>query len=192
MGWLGLPGRRVALFHHLTAVFFFASLATALPMFVPAIAAWAGHREVFRETHVITGLLALIVGAASLTTLAGPGARERRTAFAAWAEADAAWMRSWARRLARPAYTGTGPNPGQRVAASAMAASLVVLAGSGLVLRFFSIFPLWLRTGASLVHNLFFYLLTAIVLAHIAYAAVTYLRPVRVGEADPQHAGQER
>ncbi len=188
-GWLGLPGSRLALVHHLTAAFFFASLATALPMFVPAVAAWAGHREFYRETHVITGLLALLVGAASLTGLAGPGASERRAAFLAWAEADAAWMRSWARRLARPAYTGTGPNPGQRVAAAAMAASLVALAASGLVLRFFAFFPLWLRTGASLVHTLFFYLLTVLVLAHIALAAITNLRPLPAQDADPRHAG---
>ena len=191
-GWLGLPGSRLGLFHHLTAAFFFVSLATAFPMFVPSVAAWAGHRELYRETHVITGLLALLIGAASLTGLAGPGARLRRAALYSWAEADAAWMRAWARRLARPAYAGPGPNPGQRVAAAAMAASLVALAASGLVLRFFSIFPLWLRTGASLVHSLFFYLLTALVVAHVVLAAVTYVRPLPIDEADPQHAGRER
>ncbi len=189
-GWFRLPGRRLALFHHLTAAFFFLCLATSLPMFVPVVAAWAGHRELYRETHVITGLLALVVGAASLTRLAGPGARERRAAITAWTGTDAAWMRQWRRSLARPAFPQPGPNPGQRVAASAMAASMVALAASGLVLRFFSVFPLWMRTGASLVHNLFFYLLTAIVLVHIVYALITFFQSAPATEADPQQAEQ--
>ena len=86
-----------------------------------------------------------------------------------WRGEDQAWFETWRSTLRRPAYGHSRPNAGQKLAYATIAASMVVLAVTGLILRFFSYFPLWMRSGATLSHTLFFYFLTMVILVHIGY-----------------------
>lgn len=168
--WTRAAGSRGPWIHNLVAVLFGLCLLSGLVLGSGLAEGVVGHREFFREAHVVSGLAALVLGLGAMSRFGGSSmvgmARELRT----WLVEDQAWFDIWRSTLRRPAHGRSRPNAGQKVAYSTIAASMVVLAVTGLVLRFFSYFPLWLRSGATLSHTLFFYFLTAVILAHIGYA----------------------
>lgn len=171
--WYDSLSKRVALVHNLSAVLFFISLAAALTFYIPALQQLIGYRRLFREVHWITGTLALVVILPSLVSGRRSTFAEAHRRLSSWTISDARFISEWVRRLRRPSYSRTAPNGGQKVAYSIVFASMGVLLVSGLILRFFNYFPISIRAGATLAHDLFFYLVSAVVLGHIVFVALS-------------------
>lgn len=171
--WYRHLSKRVALAHNLSAILFFISLATALTFYVPALQQLIGYRRLFREVHWITGTLALVVLLPALATGKRSPLAEAHRRLSSWTITDARFISEWLRRFRRPPYARTAPNGGQKVAYSIVFASMAILLVSGLILRFFNYFPISIRAGATLAHDIFFYLISAVVLGHIVFVVLS-------------------
>jgi formate dehydrogenase subunit gamma len=87
-------------------------------------------------------------------------------AFSRWTAADRMW---WSRRRRSRARLGKF-NPGQKLNAVFVGASIVVMLATGIVMRWFEPFPLEWRTGATFVHDWFAIALFFVILGHITFA----------------------
>jgi formate dehydrogenase subunit gamma len=109
-----------------------------------------GRRALFKEIHVIAGLCLLVP-----FLLALPGRRGRRLrrdlgVLNRFSADDFRWLRS---RGGDPTVRLGKFNPGQKLNTAFVGAALVTMLATGLVLRFFSPFPLSWRTGATFIHD---------------------------------------
>src|SRR5919106_5968733 len=104
---------------------------------------------------------------------------------------DLRWLRS---RGADPTVRLGKFNPGQKLNAAFVAAALITLLATGLVLRFFSPFPLAWRTGATFVHDWTSLALALAITGHIwlAVADPDALRGMVSGKVPPWWARQNR
>ena len=182
--WSKAMGSRVARVHNVSAGLFFACLLSGLALDFSVFQGWIGHREFVREFHVITGILAVLVGMVAFSPLKGFRILGMWRMFMGWTHVDSEWLGAWISTFQRPAYGRDRPNPGQKLGASAIFASMVVLAATGLILRFFAYFPLWMRSGSTLAHNLFFYLVSALVIGHIVFVVASRDKAIPVLSQD--------
>lgn len=154
--------------HWTTAVLFGVLMATALPLFVPAVADHVGRRTLVAQVHLWAGLalpVPLLLAAGSRR-----GSRLRRDLrrINRWTPAEVRWLRTIGK--------DGGPvvdkfNPGQKLNALLVGSAAVVLLASGCVLQWFGAFPLDWRTGATFVHDLAAGVVTVLVLGHVVLAA---------------------
>jgi formate dehydrogenase subunit gamma len=185
-------------------------MATAAALSIAPVATLVGRRELVREVHVVCGLL-LVAPLLLLVVLAsarppgptgptGPLAhvsadvRADVRRLARFDHDDLRWLRTRARADARVRAraharprTGHGKfHPGQKLNAAASAAALVSLYATGVVLRWFEPFPLWLRQGATFVHDWTAFLFVILVAAHVARALADpmSLRGMVTGDVD--------
>jgi formate dehydrogenase subunit gamma len=150
-----------------------------------------GRRSQFKQIHVIAGLCLPVP-----FLLALPGRRGRRLrrdlgALNRFSADDFRWLRS--RGADRSVRLGKF-NPGQKLNAAFVAAALVTLLATGLVLRFFSPFPLSWRTGATFIHDWTALALGLSVIGHIwlALADPEALRGMVSGTVPAGWARQKR
>lgn len=153
--------------HWANALLFGILMLTALPLYFSGVAAIVGRRALVVEIHLWSGI-ALPVPL--LISLAGPwGARLRSDIkrFSLWTAAEIRWLRSLGRR-------GLGDldkfNPGQKLNALFTGSAIVVMLASGSVLKWFDLFPLGWRSGATFVHDVFAAAIFLVVFGHIAFA----------------------
>jgi formate dehydrogenase subunit gamma len=138
-------------------------LVTGAELYIPAFSLAFGHRALVEDVHVYVGIclpLPLLAGAA------GPWRRAlladlRR--LARWPAGEADWFRRRRPRLGKF-------NPGQKLNASLVAGSLLLALGTGLLMRWAPASLLPFQTGATLVHDIVFLLLAALVVGHVAMA----------------------
>lgn len=171
--WYRAISKKVHLAHNLSALLFFISLATALTFYIPGLQQLIGYRRLFREIHWITGSLSLVVLLPSMMAGKNSPFAEAHRRLTGWTLSDARFMSAWLRRLRRPSYSRSAPNGGQKVAYSTVFASMGILLISGLILRFFNYFPISIRAGATLAHDIFFYLIAVVVLGHLVFVALS-------------------
>jgi formate dehydrogenase subunit gamma len=150
-----------------------------------------GRRTFFKDLHVIAGL-----GLPIPFLLALPGRHGRRLrrdlgALNRFSADDLRWLRS---RGADPTVRLGKFNPGQKLNAAFVAAALVTLLATGLVLRFFSPFPLAWRTGATFVHDWTALALALAITGHVwlAVADPDALRGMVSGKVPTWWARQNR
>jgi len=127
--------RAVRLVHWSTAVLFGVLMLTGAALYAGPISLLVGRRDVVRTLHVVAGLALPIPLALGL--IGRWGARLRRDL--------GALNRSGAGKF----------NRGQRLNAAFLGAAAVVMLGTGAVMKWFSLFPLDWRTGATFVHDWF-------------------------------------
>jgi formate dehydrogenase subunit gamma len=83
-----------------------------------------------------------------------------------WSRDDARWFRRRQR-----AHVALGKfNPGQKLNATFIAAAAIVMLGTGSIMKWFDLFPLDWRTGATFVHDWFALGIWAAVIGHILFA----------------------
>ena len=123
-----------------------------------------GRRTLFKEIHVIAGLCLPIPFLLALPGRRGRGLRRDLGVLNRFSADDIRWLRS---RGADPTVRLGKFNPGQKLNAAFVAAALVTLLATGLVLRFFSPFPLAWRTGATFVHDWTALALGLVIIGHI-------------------------
>ena len=153
--------------HWATALLFGILMATALPLYFVQVESIIGRRALMADIHTWSGV-ALPVPL--IISLAGPwGARMRRDVrrFNLWTATEVRWLWSVGReRIPKPDKF----NPGQKLNALFIAGAIVVMFGTGFVLKWFRFFPLSWRTGATFVHDVLALGVFIVVFGHIAFA----------------------
>ncbi len=152
--------------HWVNATLFGILMLTGAALYAGPISALVGNREAVRFLHVYSGLLLpvpLLLG-----VLGRHGARLRADfgRLNRWSRDDARWFR---RRQRSQVVLGKF-NPGQKLNAALIAGTIVVMLGTGSIMKWFDMFPLDWRTGATFVHDWFALLVWVLVLGHIAFA----------------------
>jgi formate dehydrogenase subunit gamma len=153
--------------HWINATLFAVLMATALPLYFVQVEALVGRRELIVEIHTWCGI-ALPVPL--MISLAGPwGARFRRDVrrFSLWMSEETRWLRERGRERL-PELDKF--NPGQKLNALFVGGSIVVMLGTGAILKWFQLFPLDWRTGATFVHDVLAAAIFVVVFGHIAFA----------------------
>jgi formate dehydrogenase subunit gamma len=152
--------------HWVNAGLFFVLMLTGAILYIGPLSALVGRRELIRNIHVYAGI---VLPLPVLVAVVGRhGARLRRD-FAAlnrFAPDEANWFRARTRRSVRLGKF----NPGQKLNAVFIAAAGIVMLATGSIMKWFSLFPIDWRTGATFVHDWFALGIWVAVLGHIAFA----------------------
>lgn len=154
--------------HWTTAALFGVCVATALPLYIGALAVLVGRRELLAQVHVAAGLslpfpfLFACAGRRWGRVLRGDVARLNR-----WIADDRRWLRSWGRD---PLVRSGKFNGGQKLNSAFTAGAILVMVASGVVMRWFSPFPVTWRTGATFVHDVLAVVLVITLAGHVIYA----------------------
>lgn len=163
--------------HWITAALLLVLMATGAALYVGSLSALVGRRGLVRAVHVVAGLALplpfLVVWAAGRR---GVALRSDLTRLNRWSVDDWRWLRP-GRRAGTPPSLGKF-NPGQKLNAAFTAGAVVVMLGTGIVMRWFGPFPLSWRTGATSVHDLVATALVVVVAGHVALA-VTHREALR-------------
>lgn len=152
--------------HWVSAVMIIVLIVTAIPLYFGSLFGVTVPRFAFEQIHLWTGLalpVPLLVGA-----LGPRGARLRRDVARVneWTRAEISWLTSWGRiEIDTDKF-----NPGQKLNAVVLSSSSVVLLFSGVVLKWFRLFPLSWRAGSTFVHDTFAWLLVIVILGHVVMA----------------------
>lgn len=153
--------------HWATALGFGILMATALPLYFVQVEALVGRRALIAEIHTWTGVALPIP---LIIALAGPwGTRLRRDVRRCnlWAKEELSWVRSLGtRRLSNPDKF----NPGQKLNVLFVAGAIVVMLGTGSILKWYRFFPLSWRTGATFVHDVLALAIFVVVFGHVVFA----------------------
>jgi formate dehydrogenase subunit gamma len=156
------------LVHWSLAVVVLVLLVTGAELYIPAFSLAVGHRALVENIHVYVGVclpVPLLVGAL------GPWRRAlladlRRLSY--WPRGEARWFR---RPLAGAQEPRLGKfNPGQKLNTSLVGGALLLGLGTGLLMRWAPPAFVGFQTGATLVHDLVFLLLSLLVVGHIVMA----------------------
>lgn len=155
--------------HWSTAGLFLVVIVTGADLYVGSISAVVGRRELIVSVHVIAGLALPLP---FLLAWAGPrwgtALRADLTRLNRWSADDWRWLGP--RRGHHPAPVLGKFNPGQKLNAAFTAGAVVVMLGTGVIMRWFGPFPVAWRTGATFVHDLVAAALVVVVTGHILLA----------------------
>ena len=138
--------------HWVNATLFGILMLTGAALYAGPISTLVGNREVVRTLHVYSGLLLPVpLLLAVLSRRRGARLRTDLGRLNRWSRDDARWFR----RSQRPQVALGKFNPGQKLNASFIAGAAVVMLGTGSIMKWFDLFPLDWRTGATFVHDWF-------------------------------------
>jgi formate dehydrogenase subunit gamma len=155
--------------HWTNATLFFVLIGTGATLRIPSLAVAVGRRDLVKTLHVYSGYLLPVPVLAALVLRAGRQFRRDLGRLNRWSADDWRW---WSRRRRADAQLGKF-NPGQKLNAVFIAAAIVVMLVSGLMLRFPD-HPYHLsnslRRGATFVHDWTFVVLCVVILGHIWFA----------------------
>jgi formate dehydrogenase subunit gamma len=152
--------------HWTTAALFLTCMATSAALYAGPVSTIVGRRDLVRMIHVVAGLalpIPLLIGVIGRW---GRHLRRDLSTLNRWSADDRAWWRRARRAKARLGKF----NPGQKLNATFLGAAIVVMLGTGVILKWFSIAPLDWRVGATFVHDWFALAIWISVLAHIFLA----------------------
>jgi len=158
--------RRERTLHWVNATLFGILMLTGAALYAGPVSAIVGNLEVVRTIHVYSGILLPVP--LLLAVLGRRGARLRTDLgrLNRWSRDDARWFRRRQR-----AHVALGKfNPGQKLNATFIAAAAIVMLGTGSIMKWFDLFPLDWRTGATFVHDWFALGIWAAVIGHILFA----------------------
>jgi formate dehydrogenase subunit gamma len=142
-------------------------MLTALPLYFASLSEVVGRRALVANVHTWTGI-ALPVPI--LISLLGPwGSRMRRDMrrINVWSKDEVVWLRALGRKAPQVVDKF---NPGQKLNAIFIGASIVIMLATGFVLKWFRFFPVSWRTGATFVHDVLAFAIFAVVIGHILFA----------------------
>lgn len=161
--------------HWADAVLFVVCILTALPLYFSGIERLVARHTLVVEIHVLAGV-ALPVPL--LVSLLGPwGRRMRRDVrrFNRWTHDEVRWLLS----LGRSGGPVTDKyNPGQKLNAAFIGGAIVVLLGTGAIMRWFGPFPVTWRTGATFVHEVLAWVVAVVIVGHVLMALT---HPIALG-----------
>jgi formate dehydrogenase gamma subunit len=161
--------------HWANATLFLVLIGTGAILYIGQLSILVGRRVLIDDIHVYTGL-ALPVPL--LISLAGSWGKELRadlSRFNRWTADDRRWLRltfkpSPERKAGRDQLSIGKFNAGQKLNAVFVGAAIVIMLATGVVMHWFSPWPLSWRTGATFVHQWLAIAVFVVVLGHITYA----------------------
>jgi formate dehydrogenase subunit gamma len=176
--------------HWCNATLFLLLLATGASLYFPSLSIVVAHRHTVKTIHVYAGLLLPVPLLAGLLLPGGRQLRRDLSRINRWTDADRQW---WSRRTREKAQLGKF-NPGQKLNAIFVGAAIVLMLGTGSIMRWFEPFPLDIRTGATFVHDWVFITLLVVIVGHIMFALSDFdsLRSMVRGWVPEQWARRER
>jgi formate dehydrogenase subunit gamma len=148
--------------HRTTAILMSICLLTAAILYIDALSQLVGNRALVEWVHVICGI-GLPVPA--LIGLASKAFRKDTRLLNRFTRNDWKWLRSRQRRNGDIAVGKF--NAGQKLNASFQLGGILMMLSTGLVMRFANHWPVYLRTGATFVHDWMAYAILAVVLGHL-------------------------
>ena len=153
--------------HWANAVLFAIVMCTALPLYFGQIEALIGRRALVEEIHVYAGLALPVPLLISLAGSWGRRMRDDMRRFALWRRDEVRWLLALGRR---PVAAFDKFNPGQKMNALFTGGAIVVMLGTGCVMKWFGLFPVSWRAGATFVHDVLAWAIFIIVAGHIGFA----------------------
>lgn len=153
--------------HWLDAGLFGLLVLTGVALYFPSVERVVGRHALIALVHVWAGI-ALPVPL--LVSLVGPwGARMRRDVrrFNRWTRAEVEWLRHFG---AVDDLEMDKFNPGQKLNAVFVGGAIAVFLGTGIVMKWFGLFPVGWRGGATFVHELLAFLFVVVVTGHVLMA----------------------
>ena len=159
-------GERVL--HWVNATLFAVVMGTASALYVPPISAVVGRRLLVETIHVWTGLALPIP---ILLTLAlrrwGAGFRADVRRLNRFSADDRRWLRT----RGRDPFVRNGKfNAGQKLNAAFTGGAILVMLATGYIMRWPKPFALYLRTGATFVHDWIYIGLFVTITGHVLFA----------------------
>jgi formate dehydrogenase subunit gamma len=157
--------QRVA--HWSNALLFGILMLTALPLYFSSVESLVGRHLLIAEIHLWAGL---VLPVPLVVSLLGPwGARMRRDIrrISRWTKDEVRWL--WRAGWKAPRITDKF-NPGQKINAIFVAGAMVVMLGTGLILKWFNVVPVDWRQGATFVHEVLAFAIFIVVIGHIGFA----------------------
>lgn len=153
--------------HWANALLFGILMATALPLYFGSLGTLVGRRALVEQIHLWAGI-ALPVPL--LVSILGPwGAQFRRDLrrINVWTRDEVTWLKALGRRAPKVVDKF---NPGQKLNAIFIGASIVVMLATGAMLKWFRFFPLGWRSSATFVHDVFAFAIFVVVVGHVLFA----------------------
>lgn len=151
--------------HRVTAALMGVCLLTAAILYIGPLSVLIGRRALVETIHVAAGIALPVPVLLGLLSRAFRADLRRLNRFT---PIDWEWLRSRDRRSGRLAVGKF--NAGQKLNASFQLGGIVVLLGTGLIMRFANHWPLALRTGATFVHDWTSYVVAGVLLGHLLFA----------------------
>ncbi|HET6811791.1 MAG TPA: cytochrome b/b6 domain-containing protein [Acidimicrobiales bacterium] len=153
--------------HWTTAGMFAVLMLTAVPLYLGSVSSIIGRRALVADIHTWTGVALPVPLLVSLVGPWGGGLRADVRRFSRWSVEELRWLRT----RGRTGVSRMGKfNPGQKLNAVFVAGAIVVMLGTGAVLRWFGPFPVSWRTGATFVHDVLATAIFVVVAGHVAFA----------------------
>jgi formate dehydrogenase subunit gamma len=135
--------------HWVTASLFVTLMLTGAALYAGPISTLVGRRDLMRDIHVVAGLalpVPLVIGVVGRW---GAALRRDLRRLDRWIPDDRVWL---CRRTRDTARLGKF-NPGQKLNATFLGAAILLMLGTGAIMKWFDAFPLSWRTGATFVHD---------------------------------------
>jgi formate dehydrogenase subunit gamma len=151
--------------HRATAILMGICLATAAILYFGPLSVAVGRRALVAQIHVYAGIalpVPFILGYLDKAFRADVRVISR------WLPVDKQWLRSPDRRSGRLPVGKF--NAGQKLNASFIWGAILVMLGTGLVMRYANAWPISWRTGATFVHDWLAYAVAAVVIGHLWFA----------------------
>ena len=152
--------------HWANAALFGVLMATAIPLYFGSLFGVVLQRHVIEMIHLWSGLALPLPIALSLLGPWGHQMRRDLRRVNYWTRDEIRWLMS----MDKTPLTADKFNPGQKLNAIFIGASIVVLLATGSMLQWFRFFPVPWRTGATFVHDVFAWVVFVVVFGHIVLA----------------------
>ena len=153
--------------HWANALLFGILMLTALPLYFPSLSDVVGRRALVANIHVWSGLVLPVPVVVSLLGPWGAQMRQDVRRINVWTSDEVKWLRQLGRNAPRVLDKF---NPGQKLNAIFVGASILVMLATGFVLKWFGFFPVGWRTGATFVHDVLALAIFVVVSGHILFA----------------------
>jgi formate dehydrogenase subunit gamma len=160
--------------HWANAILFGTLMFTAICLYFGSFFGVVLPRHVIEQIHLWSGL-ALAVPI--IISMLGPWGRQMRRdvhRVSYWTRNEIRWLQS----MGRSPLEADKFNPGQKLNALFIGAVIIVMLATGSMLQWFRFFPVPWRQGATFVHDIFAFLIFAVVIGHI-YMALTHRDSLR-------------
>ena len=152
--------------HWATALLFTVLVATAIPLYFGSFFGVLVPRFLVEQIHLWSGVAFPVPLVLSLLGTWGRQMRRDVRRVNYWARDEIAWLRT----RGRTALEADKFNPGQKLNAALVVASMAVMLASGVILKWFSYFPVSWRGGATFVHDVGAWLMVILIGGHVVMA----------------------
>ncbi len=153
--------------HWATALLVLALVATGAALYIPSLSVAVGRRLLVEDSHIYIGLALFSPILVAVVGRWGANLRADLAEMSGFTGNEVAWLKS----LGRRGRNSIGKfNPGQKLNTNVIGGLLVVLLVTGLILRWGNFLPVSVRTGATFVHDVFAFVLVALVIGHVGFA----------------------